>query len=108
VSDCDHEWANVTTHTVRDENEYLCLKCKIRRAEPRSGAPEPPMIWTTEKPNKPGWYWWRSANDQVPRMIYHGSVFDRVPDGAPHEEPLAFLKNYIDKGEWAGPLEPPA
>ena len=68
------------------------------------------MIWTREKPTKPGWYWYRSQRDRVqiieliewnkelrtigvsPGMYSHQETH-RVPDGP--------------EAEWAGPMEPP-
>jgi CheY-like chemotaxis protein len=68
------------------------------------------LIWTTEKPTKPGWYWYRSQRDRVqiielidgnkelrtiavsPGMYSHQETH-RAPDGP--------------EAEWAGPIDPP-
>lgn len=56
------------------------------------------LLWTSDKPTQPGWYWWRSAGEQrVVQVVtndsdclalwYHASEVVRHMDG-----------------EWAGPL----
>jgi hypothetical protein len=27
------------------------------------------MTWTTEKPTKPGWYWWRPLSTDAPALV---------------------------------------
>ena len=60
------------------------------------------MTWTTEKPTKPGWYWWRN-NASEPRVvnIWQSRVHASILKASGLGEVL-----YCD-GEWAGPLEPP-
>lgn len=61
--------------------------------------------FTTQKPTKTGWYWYRNAHGKV-------RAIEVVPDldglACYHGQGGA-LYNSIDKlgGEWAGPLEPP-
>ena len=50
------------------------------------------LAWTTEKPTKPGWYWWRSKF-LGPEVRWVSTVKE------------IYSPNY---GEWAGPLEVPA
>ena len=63
------------------------------------------MNWTTDKPTKPGWYWWRQ--DRVAKMCRVWEWWDKKElyvrfEGADSEPVIAL------GGEWAGPLEPPA
>jgi len=64
------------------------------------------MTWTTDKPTKPGWYWYRPASDQNIEVVEiarpHGDLHIYMlghPDLCPPYEQV--------EGEWAGPLEPP-
>ena len=62
------------------------------------------LIWTTKKPTKPGWYWYRGECDgHTVKVIYY---IDDDGDGAylATSEDLALTD--LD-GEWAGPVEPP-
>ena len=62
------------------------------------------MTWTSEKPTKPGWYWWK-AGDHVnnPECMYvvqiklwRGNLVEAYSMAEPED------------GQFAGPLEPPA
>jgi hypothetical protein len=61
------------------------------------------MEWATEKPTKPGWYWWRAGSHVhnqeclyvVQMRIWHGNIVEAYTMDAP------------DDGEYAGPIEPP-
>ena len=59
------------------------------------------MTWTTEKPTKSGWYWWRRRGDPFVLSVVEieGQLF---ANGASVEE----LTDH--DGEWSGPLEEPA
>jgi hypothetical protein len=65
------------------------------------------LTWTSEKPTKPGWYWWRRGHADPARLIYHGAEWDRIVDFAGLDEPVTFISGHLIEGEWAGPLEPP-
>ncbi len=64
------------------------------------------MTWTTRKPDKVGWYWFRDverpgdpiivhvANDGYGLLVYGMDEYSR--------------RLYETKGEWQGPLEPEA
>jgi hypothetical protein len=63
------------------------------------------MNWTTDKPTKSGWYWWRQ--DRVAKMCRVWEWWDKKElyvrfEGADSIPVIAL------EGEWAGPLEPPA
>ena len=71
------------------------------------------MTWTTEKPSKPGWYWWRdlSALEATAScMVVY--VYEGIGDKF---GPMLFVQrdgSYGDirpvrdvKGEWQGPIE---
>lgn len=61
-------------------------------------------LFTTEKPTKPGWYWFRT-NTENPTMVevvkYKNVCMVLEPDDDKGVEVLLY------DGEWAGPLEPP-
>lgn len=54
--------------------------------------------WTSDKPTKPGWYWYRKAGEGPHYADFShtsgGDIYLVTFDGA--------------AGEWAGPLEPPS
>ena len=60
------------------------------------------MTWTTARPTKAGWYWWRrSVGYHKALKVYSvaGSLcVAQGDDHLPVEE--------IDGGEWQGPIEP--
>ena len=70
------------------------------------------MIWRTEKPTTPGWYWFRYRNDPSEANLVgilqlsslHGTELIDADD--PNSYPLseALYPTY----EWAGPPEPPS
>lgn len=66
------------------------------------------MMWTTDKPTTPGWYWWRhrhgwkaDASWTVPKIV-------KVVNKAGLLMVCAWcqLGNMLD-GEWAGPIPEP-
>ena len=60
------------------------------------------MIWTSEKPTRPGWYWWRSP-------MYAPSP-QRIELNGPDEPYCATMEeDNLDElgGEWAGPILEP-
>ena len=58
--------------------------------------------WTTLKPDKAGWYWFRGeAHEDDPFIVQIDAAGQfQWPDGGYQEVTLA-------KGEWAGPIEEP-
>ena len=63
------------------------------------------MTWTTQTPDEPGWYWYRSDH-------YHASIVlveRRKGDGTLRmcSDEWAFTSNLPRHGEWCGPLEVP-
>lgn len=63
------------------------------------------MIWTTEKPTKPGWYWWRREKGFIPSFLHvttdhlKGTGFFIVG---------AYTVRFQNiGGEWAGPIPEP-
>ena len=62
------------------------------------------MNWTSERPAKPGWFWYREE-DSEPAML---NVLDQQNLGlcARFSDGITFKVSDL-KGVWAGPLEPP-
>lgn len=60
------------------------------------------LLWTTEKPSRPGWYWRRGTyRDPSPIIVeVDGAGYFQWPDGS-------FDDVQVTGGEWAGPLDPP-
>ena len=52
------------------------------------------MHWTTTKPDRPGWYWWRPCKGVVPMVTQVYTLIGHI-----------YVKH--DSGEWAGPIEKP-
>src|SRR5262245_40646023 len=71
---------------------------------PRTG-----MIWTTDKPKRTGWYWYRSSPDAEPHpvkifdanLLYVWPINDKVI-----EKENVTVRLADCSGEWAGPLFP--
>lgn len=62
------------------------------------------MTWMTEKPKRPGWYWYRSECDVHTVKVLH--YIDDDGDGLYLATSEDRVLNDLD-GEWAGPVEPP-
>jgi hypothetical protein len=61
------------------------------------------LIWTTKKPTKTGWYWWRSAPDDVD----HALCLVTLPEGELSFDWVSKAKRGEPSGgEWAGMLDP--
>jgi hypothetical protein len=98
--DCQHDWADVTTHTTKDEREFLCVICKMKRIDKRhpvrsivsrddgdgfkpiAEIRDPGFIevqaqltWTSAKPTQEGWYW---AREQYHDGIWGDPICVRV------------------------------
>ena len=78
------------------------------------------MTWTTVKPTKAGWYWWKRADFPAEMVrIIEGDFHDLGPSqhglfmfGFRDHPDEGVIINYCFRldtcgGEWAGPLEPP-
>ena len=65
------------------------------------------LEWTTEKPTKLGWYWYRRAGSDEVQLIYCGAAWDHLVDFASLDEPITFMTDHLMEGQWAGPLQPP-
>ena len=59
------------------------------------------MTWTTEKPTKSGWYWWRDEEGHAVVEVYPTETSTAV-----WRRGLLYNLNDV-MGEWAGPLDPP-
>lgn len=59
--------------------------------------------WSTDRPVKPGWYWWRilagSASIYYVKEVNGEGIVEFMDDSTS-------LDKLMD-GEWCGPLEPP-
>jgi hypothetical protein len=73
MSECRHDWKDIT-RDVKKPRLFLCSNCKLQQlrgsfgdvvieAERQLG--NPALSWTTNKPTKPGWYWYRSKRDRL-------------------------------------------
>ncbi|THJ10895.1 MAG: hypothetical protein CAF43_008605 [Nitrospira sp. CG24C] len=62
------------------------------------------MTWTTKKPTKTGWYWYRRQSDGNTAKVLH--FIDDDGDG-PYIATSDDLTLKDLDGEWAGPVEPP-
>jgi hypothetical protein len=62
------------------------------------------LIWTTKKPTKTGWYWYRGECDGHTVKVLH--CIDDDGDG-PYLATSDDLALTDLAGEWAGPVEPP-
>lgn len=68
------------------------------------------MRWTTEKPSRPGWYWWRSDDVAFKSRQCVVEVIKIAGD-----EPKYWLVNGVSinwslgntPGQWSGPIPPP-
>lgn len=58
------------------------------------------MTWTSEKPTKTGWYWWRRGQYMRIRTVEQGRD-ELWADGYTVE------KLTEENAQWAGPIEPP-
>ena len=66
--------------------------------------------WTTEKPRKPGWYWYRSKRDrlQIIELIEWNNELRAIgvsQDMYSHLE--AHRVPFGPEAEWSGPPDPP-
>lgn len=72
------------------------------------------MKWTTEKPTKPGWYWYRltpASEYSVVELVWSTGLFNTpaVPGLREVRHTVAGRGHFsIEgvRGEWQGPIEP--
>jgi hypothetical protein len=62
------------------------------------GLPMTP-VWTTAKPDKPGWYWWKFSNGAWRIVLIEPGMYVRVG--------YNILMIYECDGQWSGPIQPP-
>lgn len=62
------------------------------------------MIWTAQRPQKTGWYWWRSPSKKAPLVVHVYAVAGALYCSFPDDEPCS-----VDaaRGGWAGPIPEP-
>ena len=87
---CDHAYVRLADHDAA-----------LRRAKA-----EGLLVWTTEKPTKPGQYWYRDKGLPPDIIVVEGDGSDKEPlivrwECASDE----LVENII--GEWAGPIPAP-
>lgn len=65
------------------------------------------LRWTTERPDKPGWYWF--THEHIRPYVVHVELLSTWGD-----KPILAVRTYtsmrtLDEfdGQWAGPIEPP-
>jgi hypothetical protein len=70
------------------------------------------LNWTTKKPTKPGWYFWRKpAVSSYPTMVLvmftpdQRSLYTVFHEGSPEKDSQS--AQFVESVEWAGPLKPP-
>jgi hypothetical protein len=99
-------WLNFSQHYFEHRRQIAEQFDGIPMAENKTD----PRQWTSEKPTKSGFYYYRQSNDEDPIVLKVDVLDDRkgrsivvwLPgDNAP--EPLEQCH-----GDWAGPIEPPA
>ena len=71
-----------------------------------------PLAWTTNKPTKPGWYFWRkpalSSYSAMVLVLFtpdQRSLYTVFHDGSPEKDYQ--LAQFVESVEWAGPVEAP-
>jgi hypothetical protein len=65
-----------------------------------------PHQWTSEKPTKSGFYYYRQSNDEDPIVLKVELLDDRKVVWLPGDNAAEPLEQC--HGDWAGPIEPPA
>ena len=64
------------------------------------------MVWSTDKPKDPGWYWWRYELGRKPTVLYISDAHIENMDVFTEGTLVMFLSEL--PGEWSDkPLEPP-
>ena len=66
------------------------------------------MNWTTEKPTRGGWYWYRDHfQDSEILLVHLIDGRETVADFCGTDHPVILVQYKLAPGEWAGPVEPP-
>ena len=65
------------------------------------------MNWTTERPAKPGYYWWRHGPDRLAHSVKVTMEQDGALQTHPPEQLIDAGLCVDTSGEWAGPVEHP-
>lgn len=59
--------------------------------------------WTTNKPDKPGWYWWRAKPFDIGVIVYvYRNTDSWRMEMTRHQYPCVLFED----GEWQGPIVP--
>jgi len=61
------------------------------------------LMWTTDKPTTPGWYWYRASVSKGNTVITHVYDSENIICAAFMNDVWEEVK--LISGEWAGPLE---
>jgi hypothetical protein len=63
------------------------------------------MVWTSDKPSKPGWYWWRGAKASAPEVVHYIGDDLVLLNGSKEVKDPGIM--FGRKGQWVGPIKPP-
>lgn len=66
------------------------------------------MNWTSEKPTKPGWHWYRHSGSSEALLVHPAVACDQIVQLPGVARAVTFMTEKLDSGQWAGPLELPA
>lgn len=66
------------------------------------------MKWTTEKPTKPGWYWYSPPKSPKAFMVCLFVVAGNLAYSAFGQSDAPANRGIPSEGSWYGPLEAPA
>lgn len=81
------------------------LRAEIAQLQAQLATAKREVSWTTQRPTKPGWYWWRCAPDAPPKCE-EVRILDGL--GLSWYGGLVWLKIDIKGGQWAaGPIPEP-
>ena len=61
------------------------------------------LVWSTEKPTVPGWYWWMAEGYEP--SVHYVDIVDGYPEAIYSDNGDNLLEDFA--GQWAGPLSPP-
>ena len=65
------------------------------------------MTWTSDKPSRVGWYWWRGSTAQEHRIVH--VWFSKLLAGSPRLMASNLGEVQYAKGQWSSaPIEPPS
>ena len=94
---CVHQWQVAKSHS--GNRMRVCQGCGRAEQDPAWK-----LIFTEDKPEIPGWYWYRiNRKEAEPVVVYVNPQLDTIGMGVEGlQQPLS-----LGQGEWAGPLEMP-